>query len=568
MKIATIDILIIAVYMLVVFAIGLWHTRRAAANVEAFFLQNRMTSWWVAGISMAAANFSIDTPLAITNFIYQHGICGVWLYWSGAIMAVTTTFVFARLWRRAEVVTDAEITEIRYSGKSAAVLRLFKGFYFGVVLNVFVLGWIFLAFMKVFSVVAGFHPAYILMISIFIAFIYTTFAGFCGAVYTSVLQYIIAVTGALLIAIYSVVRVGGLASLMDKLSANPDIDKHLIRFFPDFQSDSIESAIVFLTCVLVIWWGQKYSDGGGKNIQRILSTKNEKHAVKASLLSSMLIYILQIWPWIVTALCSIVIFPKLKDPELGYVYMLTQSLPAGVYGLVLASLIAAFMATVSTHLNLGASYMINDIYRRFIFKNGSDTHYVWVSRLMVFILLLISILVAVNIKSVAWAWTFLLTFVSGAGLTWILRWFWWRVNVWSEISAIIVSAVTALYLEILYHEWLYAIKLLIVVGISTVVWVITTFLTSPSNEQTLANFVSRVRPGSSGWNYIYKKYNIIPVPFLRKAILLCFLGILFIFTLCFGIGNILLLSWGKGVALLLLSVLLLFCLRWQLKNSL
>jgi Na+/proline symporter len=565
MKIAAIDISIIAVYMLAIFVVGIWRTRKAAMNVDSFFLKNRTTSWWVAGISMAAANFSIDTPLAITNFIYQQGICGVWFYWSGAILAIVTAFIFARLWRRSAVVTDAEITEIRYSGKSAAALRLFKGFYFGIVLNVFILGWGFLAFMKVFSVVADLNPAYAFAVSIIIALLYTVFSGFYGAVYTSVLQYIIALTGAFLLAFYSVLRVGGLASLKNSLNTTSNINRHLIRFFPDFQADSIDSTIIFLTCVLVIWWGQKYSDGGGKNIQRILSTKNEKHAVKASLLSSLLVYVLQIWPWIITALCSIIIFPNIKDPEMGYVYMLTQSLPAGIYGLVLASLIAAFMATVSTHLNLGASYMINDIYRRFICKNGSDRHYVWISRFMVIILLLASIAAALNMKSIAWAWTFLVTFVSGAGLTWVLRWFWWRVNAWSEISALIVSGITALCLEILHPEWLYAIKLLIVVGITTVAWVIITFLTSPSNEQTLVNFVSRIRPGSSGWNYIYRKYNITPVPFLGQSLILCVVGILFIFTLCFSVGNILLLSWGDGVVLLLFSVLLMFYLRRQLK---
>jgi len=330
--------------------------------------------------------------------------------------------------------------------------------------------------------------------------------------------------------------------------------------------DSIESSVTFLTCIFFIWWAQKYSDGGGKYVQRILSTRNEKHAVKASLLYSFLAYAVQIWPWIITAFCAMILFPNAKDPEMSYVYMLNQFLPAGVYGFVLASLIAAFMSTVDTHLNLGASYMINDIYRRFIYKNGSDCHYVWMSRLMIFILLLVSIAVSINMKSVAWAWTFLLTFVSGAGLTWILRWFWWRVNAWSEISAIIVSGMVALYLEIFHHSWLYSYKLLVVVGITTIVWILVTFITAPSDDKTLLNFVRRIRPGSSGWKYIYKKYNITPMPSILPAFYLCIIGILFIFAVCFGIGSILFLSWVKGLVLLSIAVILLLVIFYKLKK--
>jgi Na+/proline symporter len=566
MKITILDMSIIAVYMLAVFAIGIWRTRRAATNIENFFLRGRTTSWPIAGISMAAANFSIDTPMAITNFVYQLGICGVWLYWSGAISAIFVTFIFARLWRRSSVITDAEITEVRYSGKSASALRLFKGFYFGIILNVFILGWVFLAIIKVFSVITDSNPFSILVISMVVVLVYTCCSGFYGVVHTSILQYIIALAGAFLLAFYSVKHAGGFDVLVNELHTNPAINEHFIRFFPDFGKDSVESTIVFLTCIFVIWWGQKYSDGGGKHIQRILSTRDETHAVKASLLYSILAYAIQIWPWIITALCAVIIYPNAKDPEMSYAYMLNQFLPSGIYGLVLASLIAAFMSTVDTHLNLGASYVINDIYKRFVYKSGSDSHYVWMSRLTIFILLLLSIAVSINMKSIAWAWTFLLTFVSGAGLTWILRWFWWRVNAWSEISAIIVSGFSALYLEIIHHDWIYSIKLLIVVAITTVVWISITLLTSPSNEQTLVNFVTKIRPGSSGWNYIYKKYNIMPVPFLGNSLILCLLGVPFVFSICFSIGSFLLLSWIKGIALFALAVLLLFCLYRRLKK--
>ncbi len=555
MKITALDISIIAIYMLVVFFVGVWRTRKAGVNVDSFFLKNRTISWPIAGISMAAANFSIDTPLAITNFIYQQGICGVWLYWSSAISGIIATFFFAQLWRRSSVLTDAEITELRYSGKSASFLRLFKGLYFGVILNVFVLGWVFLALIKIFGTMTGVNPNYVLVVSVFVVMIYVGSSGFFGVINTSLIQYFIALSGAILLAYYSVKYVGGIDSFVAFFSSNDDVS-HYIDFFPDFGNSSTESIVTFLTCILFVWWAQKYSDGGGKYIQRILSTKNEKHAMYATLLYSILSYAVQIWPWIITGLCAVIIYPNIEDPEIGYVNMLTQLLPAGVYGIVLASLIAAFMSTVDTHLNLGASYLVNDVYRRFINRNGSDRHYVWVSRVMILLLLLICVAVSMNMKSIAKAWIFILTFTSGAGLTWILRWFWWRINAWSEISSLIASGLVAITLEIKYPDMPYSYKLFIIVGVSTIIWVSVTFLTKPVNCDVLSKFVERVRPPLFGWSDIYMKYNIPIADSSYSTFVLCVLGIISVFCLCFGIGSIIFLSKLIGIVLSFFSLLL------------
>ena len=559
---ATIDYVVVAGYLGVVFLIGLWLTRRAGQSIEHFFVGGRGMAWWLVGVSMAATNFSIDTPISITGYVAKEGIGGVWFFWSAAISALLVTFLFARLWRRSGVLTDAELIELRYSGRSGAALRLFKGFYFGVVFNAFIMGWVFLALSKVMGGVTDLDTRTVLIVATLLVFVYTMASGFYGVVLTDFFQYFIALAGSVLLAWYSVREVGGLRAMVDSLNNHPDIDPSVLHFFPRLDGDSIMPASVFFTYLMVQWWAHKYADGGGKHVQRMLSTPDENHSVAAAFLFSFVNYALQIWPWILTALCALLIFGTAGDAEMGYPRMMAQVLPAGVLGLVLVCLIGAFMSTIDTHLNLGASYMINDIYKRFLVKDASDRHYVLMSRVLMAGLLGLAVVISLNLESVGGAWKFLLTFASGAGLTWIVRWFWWRANAWTEFSGMLTSGVVATFVHIRHPDWLYSSKLLITVGVATAIWVTVTFLTPPVEEERLVAFVRRIRPGSPGWNRIYHRHGIEPERFLGRALLLWLLGIVGLFSLNFGVGSLLLCQPTRGLLLLALAAAALTLMAW------
>ena len=561
---ATIDYVVIVGYLGAVFLIGLLLTRRAGQSVEHFFIGGRGMPWWLIGVSMAATNFSIDTPVSITGYVAKEGIGGVWFFWSSAISAVLVTFLFARLWRRTGVLTDAEFIELRYGGKPASALRLFKGFYFGVVFNAFIMGWVFLALSKVMGGVTDLDTRTVLIVATVLVLVYTLASGFYGVVLTDFFQYFIAFLGSILLAVYSVREVGGLRSMVDSLSAHPEIDESVLHFFPRMDRDSVMPLSVFLVYLMVQWWAHKYADGGGKHIQRMLSTRDENHAVAASFLFSFVNYALQIWPWILTALCALLVFGPMEDAEMGYPMMMARVLPAGVLGLVLVCLIGAFMSTIDTHLNLGASYMVNDIYRRFVVRDATDRHYVLVSRVMMGLLLALAVGISLQMDSVGGAWKFLLTFASGAGLTWIVRWFWWRANAWTELSGMITSGIVASAVTVVRPEWLYSSKLLLTVGVTTVVWVTVTMLTPPEDDEKLAQFVRRVRPGSPGWNVVYRRHGIVQQPFLFRAVGLWLLGVAGLFSLNFGVGSLLLCRPGLGTGLLALAAVTLGALAWLL----
>ena len=545
---AALDYAVIVAYLVIVFAMGVMLTRKAGQSVENFFVGGRGMPWWLIGVSMAATNFSIDTPISITGFVGKEGIGGVWFFWASAISAVLVTFLFARLWRRAGVITDAEIIERRYSGPSASFLRLFKGFYFGVIFNAFIMGWVFLALAKVIGGVTDLDVDTVLVVATVLVFVYTLASGFYGVVLTDFFQYFIAIIGSVMLAWYAVAEAGGLAALTEGLEARHG--PGITAFFPGFDEGSLMPFSVFLVYVMVQWWAHKYADGGGKHIQRMLSAKDEDHSVAASFFFTFANYALQVWPWILTALAALLVFGPMDDPEMGYPMMMARVLPAGVLGLVVVCLIGAFMSTIDTHLNLGASYIINDIYRRFMVKDASDKHYVFASRVAMGLLLAVAVVISRNMESVGGAWKFLLTFAAGAGLTWIVRWFWWRANAWTEISGMVTSGVVATWIELTHDDWLYSSKLLVTVGVTTVVWVTVTFLTPPVDDARLADFLRRIRPGSPGWASVARRHGISQKPFLLQAIGLWLVGLLALFSLNFGIGSLLLLRTGQGVVLL------------------
>ena len=526
------DLTILGVYLLLVFWIGLRFTRNAGQSTDHFFVANRGLPWWILGISMAATNYSIDTPLAITELVVTQGIAGVWFWWAGAISALLVAFLFARLWRRAGVVTDAEIVELRYGGPSAAILRLFKGFYFGVFFNIFIMAWVFLALDNVIDAVTDLPVLPLLIIATLLAFIYTLASGIYGVILTDLFQYGFAATGAILIAYYSVAHVGGIEILWDKLESAP---KGLTSFTAFSDEATLLPASVFLTYILVKWWAHKWADGGGKHIQRMLSARDERHAMWATLFFAVNATLV-VWPWIMTALSSYVELGPLDDPQMGYPEMMVRAVPHGILGLSVACLAGAFMSTIDTHLNLGASYVINDLYRRFWRQDENETHYVFMARITMGLMLALSVIVSMNMDSVAGAWKFLITFASGAGVTWILRWFWWRINAWTEISAMLSSGVIATTLKLTSPELLLSKKILFCVVGSALIWLPVTLLTQPVSTERLCSFVRKVRPGSLGWDWIYRQEKLDDEPYLAQALVRWLIAVILLFSFNFLIG--------------------------------
>tara|TARA_R110002072_G_scaffold64203_3_gene159421 strand:- start:32819 stop:34531 length:1713 start_codon:yes stop_codon:yes gene_type:complete len=507
MQLQTIDFFVIATYLIFSLLVGFYFTKKASSSLEDFFLSHRSQPWWLIGVSMAATNFAIDTPLATSKFIAQNGLAGAWFYWSSGISAVAATFLFSKLWRRAEVMTDNELIELRYSGKPASFLRFFKGVYFGIFINCFVLGWVFNALTKVASIVTPWDSQIILLFFGGIALIYTISSGFYGVILTDLIQYIFALSGSFILAYLSIKEVGGLSALTTKISALYP-SRGFLDVFPSVNSeDALIPPLAMFTLLFVKWWAHKYSDGGGKHIQRMSAAKNEKHATFGTFFYAFMANMVTLWPWIIVAICGVILFPDNPDPETNYPKMMLKVLPPGLLGLCVMGLIGAFMSTVDTHLNLGANYFVNDIYKRFFVKEKSQKHYILISRLSIIGIMLIAILLSLQIKSVASAWLFILTFASGAGLVWILRWFWWRINAYSEISAMLTSAIVASYLKIQFPNLPFSESILIVVGISTPVFLIVTFLTRPTHLEKRISFFNRVAPLSFGWKKGVPQFN-------------------------------------------------------------
>jgi len=530
------DLSILAIYLMIVFWIGLKWSKEAGKSTDHFFVANRGLPWWILGISMAATNYSIDTPLAITKLVVTQGVAGVWFWWAGALSALLVAFLFSRLWRRAGVVTDAEIVELRYGGRSAAALRLFKGVYFGVFFNVFIMAWVFLALHKVIAAITDLPTMPLLVIGTLLSFVYTIASGIYGVILTDLFQYGFAALGAILIAWYSVGYVGGLETLWVKLESAPE---GLTSFTAFSDEGALLPSSVFLTYICVKWWAHKWADGGGKHIQRMLSARDERHAMWATLFFAVNATLV-VWPWILTALCSYVELGLQADPEMAYPMMMSSALPHGALGLSVACLAGAFMSTIDTHLNLGASYVINDLYRRFWRRDESEAHYVLMARVTMGLMLTLSVIISMNMDSVASAWKFLITFAGGAGVTWILRWFWWRVNAWTELSAMVASGVIATYLKLAHPDLLLSTTLLTCVFGSALIWLPVTLLTAPVPEVRLREFVRRVRPGATGWSRVYQAEGLAHEPYLGGALLRWIVAVALLFGANFLIGGALL----------------------------
>ncbi|MDT0554963.1 sodium:solute symporter family protein [Patiriisocius hiemis] len=509
MTLATLDWVLIISFFAIFLVIGVVVSKKAGKNTQEFFLSGRNMPWWLLGISMVATTFSADTPNLVTDIVRQNGISGNWVWWTFLITGMLTVFVYAKLWRRSKVLTDLQFYELRYSGKEAAFLRGFRALYLGVFFNVMIMASVCLAAIKIGGILFNLAPWECVLYASIITVAYSSFGGLRGVIFTDFIQFIIAMIGSVWAAYYiiNMPEVGGLENLLTHENV---ADK--LNFLPDFN-DTKSLLVLLVIPIAVQWWSVWYPGaepgGGGYIAQRMLSAKDEKNAIGATLLFNVAHYALRPWPWILIALASLVLYPQLSDigeefpnavlgHDLGYPAMLTN-LPAGLLGLVVASLIAAFMSTISTHLNWGSSYISLDFYKRFMKPEASEKELVAVGRISTLVLMALSALLALVLSSALSTFAILLQIGAGTGLIFILRWFWWRINAYSEITGMIVSFVVALFFEFTEFGIEDYEKLIIGVGITTVSWILVTLLTRPTNSKTLSSFYNAVTPYGSGW---------------------------------------------------------------------
>lgn len=543
-----IDYLIVIAYFIFSIVIALIYSKRAGKSTNDFFLSGRNLPWYLAGISMVATTFAADTPLAVTELVANNGIAGNWLWWNFAFGGMLTVFFFARLWRRAGIMTEAEFAEIRYSGKPARFLRGFRALYLGLFMNVIIIGWVNKAMASILQGMFGIDES-LIMFYVFGAMIlvalYSAVSGLWGVVITDAFQFFIAMLGCIILAIIVVnsPQVGGITGLKTKL---PD---YVFNFFPTI-SDVPSAAgtlamsfFAFLAYIGIIWWASWYPGsepgGGGYVAQRMMSAKDEKHSLFATLLFQITHYAVRPWPWILVGLAALVLYPDLADTQkgMGYIYAMRDFLPAGLKGLLVAAFFAAYMSTIATQLNWGTSYIINDFYRRFLNREKTELHYVLSSRVATILLMLISLVVTLFINKISGAWAFIIECGAGVGLVLILRWFWWRINAWSEIAAMIAPF---LIFPILKSTGiLFPYSLYIIVPGTTFIWITVTFLTKPTSDEALISFYKKIHPGGIMWKKISSKLPEVDSDsgFFRLFINWLF-GVILVYSFLFGTGKL------------------------------
>lgn len=542
MHLKALDIFIIVSFLAFSVGAGLVLSKRAGRSVDEFFVSGRALPWWLAGISMVASAFSIDTPLGITGLVAKDGIAGVWFAWSFILggTGMLGAFIFAPLFRRSKVLTTAELVELRYSGHEAAALRFFKGIYFGVLANCITMGWVMKAVVTFVKTATGWDPLVVLGVVLLITLLYTAAAGLWGVVVTDFFQFWISIAGTIAVAVFAMRHVGGMSGLVTALSrrygeANAD---SMLEFFPRIGSEFFPIFFIFIT---LKWW----SNPTEAVTQRIVSSKTPKDASLATFLFALIHLGLDYWPMIVAALVSLAIYPEIQTAhaEEGYVRLIVELLPSGLIGMVIAAMLAAFMSTIDTHTNVGAAYMINDIYRRFIVKGASQRHYVFASRVATLIMLSIAAFIAYELDSIKTAWFWISKMTAGYGFVLVARWFWWRVNAWSEISALLGSlfgSILEFFIRKRFWPSLpFGYQFLFVLIFSSMCWIGVTFLTKPSEEERLKRFCEKVRPYRFGWGPIARRYPEIAWnnDFLLNLVQFV-VGAISVYSICFSVGSL------------------------------
>jgi Na+/proline symporter len=582
MTLTLVDWSIVAAYFILSAAIGFAFTKKGGESLSEYFISGRRVPWWLAGASMVATTFAADTPLVVTGLVATRGVAGNWLWWNFVMSGMLTVFLFARLWRRANVMTDVELAEVRYSGRPAAALRAFRALYLAIPINLIILGWVTRAMIKILTISLGLRDLSFAgltisgeVIAVGICFVitvaYSVAAGMWAVLWTDLVQFVIKMTAVIVLAVYAVRAVGGMDALKAGLARQYGSEDAALSVLPvSFGADGIMAyawmpLLTLCTFLFVQWWAAWYPGaepgGGGYVAQRIFSARTERDGVLATLSFQVAHYAIRPWPWIVTGLTTVLLYPTLEDKEAGYVRAYVDLLPTPWRGFMMAGFAAAYMSTVATQLNWGASYLVNDFYKRFMRKDATERHYVAVSRWATIFLFLGSTLVSWQLSSVEKAWEFLLALGAGTGLVLMLRWYWWRINAWSEISAMVTSfVVSVIALNVVPGMFASgdpragSVVMLVTVAISTVVWVTVTFVTRPESDAVLDSFYRRVRPGGPGWARVSARlgFGREQIPGGRRAWANWVAGIIAVYSSLFGIGKVI---FGDiGIGLLLLAI--------------
>ena len=577
-----VDWIIVLAYMAGTLALGTYLSRRASQSLEDFFVSGRSLPWWLAGTSMAATTFSIDTPLYVAGVVGSRGIAGNWEWWAFGVGHVALIYIFARLWRRSEIVTDAELTEIRYGGRPAAILRAIKAFLFAVPINCIGIGYIMLAAVKVIGALQlwealgvasgdtllGVDPKLLTIVGVSgLVLLYAGLSGLWGVVATDFFQFFLALGGAIIVAWIAIrsPEVGGLSGLVTQAQAATDFD--VLAFVPLTSDPSAWlgvawsgaagiSATTFLAYVGVQWWTFRRSDGGGEFIQRLAASRDEASAEKAAWFFNLMHYVVRTWPWVLVALAAVVVYPNLEDPELGYPKLMLDYLPAGLLGLVVASLVAAFMSTVSTQINWGASYLTNDLYKRFMHPDATQAELVAVGRGASALITVLGALAAFFSESVATVFRLVIAIGTGPGVVLILRWFWWRINAWAELAAMLAGFVMGLLTTVVPLLTIddFGLRLFVITGATAVIWIAVMYATPPEAPETLDDFYRRVRPGGPGWRLQQQRTGLAPAISLRLSLKRTVAALCLLFGAMFGVGGLLLLQWTVAATMGALAV--------------
>lgn len=519
MQISSLDWMVIILFFVSTLIIGLSVVKKAGKGSIEYFLSGRNMPWWLLGISMVATTFSADTPNLVTDIVRRNGVAGNWVWWAFLLTGMLTVFVYAQLWRRSGITTDLEFYELRYSGSAAKFLRGFRAIYLGVFFNVIIMASVMLAGIKISGIVLGMNAIQTVLLVSVITVVYSSLGGLRGVLFTDFFQFILSMAGMIFAAVFIVnmPEIGGLESLISHPAVVEKRD-----FFPDFNNPEVYVPL-FIIPLAVQWWSVWYPGaepgGGGYIAQRMLSAKNEKNAILATLLFNVAHYALRPWPWILIALASLIVFPDLSaisnqfpglDPsivkdDLAFPAMLSY-LPSGLLGLVIAALLAALMSTLSTHLNWGSSYLVNDFYQRFLHRGASEEQLVLTGRISTVVLMLLAAILALFLENALQAFNILLQIGAGTGLLFILRWFWWRINATSEIVAMIASFLAAFYFELIYNGSMPGhMRLLVGIGFTTAAWIIATYIGPATDRNVLINFYKLIKPASFGWKMVVKE---------------------------------------------------------------
>ena len=579
MTFAAADWAAVAGYLLITLILGLYFRSRSGKSTEDYFVSGRNVSWWLAGTSMVATTFAADTPLVVTGLVYRNGIAGNWFWWSFLPSGMMTVFLFARLWRRSGLLTDVQFAEMRYAGKPAAFLRGFRALYLGLLMNCLILGWVTKAMTAIVAISLGVSESTSKWICVLVLIpftgLYVTLGGLWGVLWTDLFQFVLKMAIVIGIAWYAVDALGGMHSMLAKLdamrvAAGPTASDPT-AFFPDFSRSFTYQAIwalpviTFVVFLGVQWWAFWYPGaepgGGGYIAQRIFSARDERNGLLSVLWYNVAHYALRPWPWILAALAVVVLYPGLAQPEPAYMRIVAEHVPHALRGLVFAGFLAAFMSTVATQLNWGASYLVSDFYRRFVKRDGTEQHYVFASRLATVLLVIISAYVSAQLGSIVSGWEWVLIIGAGTGGVYLLRWYWWRINAWSEIAAMATAIVVTVALKWLKPfsgdgVVLFAKTSLATTALTTVAWIAVTFLTKPEKEDVLVKFYRKVRPYIAGWKAVAQLAPEVPqTRDLGRNLLSWALGCGMVYLALFGSGKMLLGNVGLGIVLLVLAAI-------------